>query len=127
MVGISSKVPNVGLYFSVIYEPKILVVESFSSVPILFPFEPEQFWEQMRIIVREEISKQNSEVASLATQFATPGLTYKPLYKIKEVCNFFQVSRPTIYDWIKEGKLRPFKIKSRVYFLHNDIQKLLQD
>jgi excisionase family DNA binding protein len=97
-----------------------------SSVPILFPFEPEQFWQQMRMIVREEMAKQKSEFANAATQFETPGLTYKPLYKIREVCNFFQVSRPTLYDWIKEGKLKPYKIKSRVYFLHNDIQLLLQ-
>jgi excisionase family DNA binding protein len=53
-------------------------------------------------------------------------LTYKPLYKIKEVCDFFQVTRPTLYDWIKDGKLKPYKIKSRVYFLHSDIQQLLQ-
>ncbi|WP_367115549.1 helix-turn-helix domain-containing protein [Chitinophaga sp. CB10] len=32
----------------------------------------------------------------------------------------------TIYDWIKHGKLKPYKIRSRVYFLWNDIQQLLQ-
>jgi excisionase family DNA binding protein len=101
-------------------------MENQSSVPILFPFEPEQFWQQMRILVREEMAKQKSQMENTAVQFETPGLTYKPLYKIKEVCNFFQVSRPTIYDWIKEGKLKPYKIKSRVYFPHNDIQQLLQ-
>lgn len=101
-------------------------MENPNSVPILFPFEPEQFWQQMRMIVREEMAKQKSEIVNTATQYETPGLTYKPLYKIREVCNFFQVSRPTLYDWIKEGKLKPYKIKSRVYFLHNDIQQLLQ-
>lgn len=34
-----------------------------------------------------------------------------------EVCVIFQVSKPTIYDWIKNGKLKPYKIRSRVYFL----------
>ncbi len=58
--------------------------------------------------------------------FETPGLTYKPLYKIQEVCTFLQFTRPTIYDWIKEGKLKPYKIKSRVYFLYQDIQQLLE-
>lgn len=101
-------------------------MENISSVPILFPFEPEQFWLQMRTIVREEMAKQKSEIANATAQFETPGLTYKPLYKIREVCHFFQVSRPTLYDWIKEGKLKPYKIKSRVYFLHNDIQQLIR-
>lgn len=79
----------------------------------------------MRMIVREEMAKQKSETVNAPVQFETSGLTYKPLYKIREVCNFFQVSRPTLYDWIKEGKLKPYKIKSRVYFLYNDIQQLL--
>ena len=54
------------------------------------------------------------------------GLTYKALLKITEVCLFFGVSRPTIYDWIKHGKLKPYRIKRSVYFLWNDIQVLLQ-
>lgn len=101
-------------------------MESPTSVPILFPFEPEQFWQQIRMIVREEIAKHKSEGVNTVIQFETPGLTYKPLYKIREICNFFQVSRQTLYDWIKEGKLKPYKIKSRVYFLHNDIRQLLE-
>jgi len=100
-------------------------MENHASVPILFPFEPDLFWQQMRLIVREEIVKNKTETIKGATQFNTPGLTYKPLYKIKEVCSFFQVTRPTLYDWIKEGKLKPYKIKSRVYFLYNDIQQLI--
>jgi len=35
------------------------------------------------------------------------------------------LTRPTIYALIKDGKLRPFKIRSRVYFLWGDIEKLL--
>ncbi len=101
-------------------------MENHSSVPILFPFEPEQFWQRMRLIVREEIAKHKSEAINKAAQFETPGLLYKPLYKIQEVCTYFQVTRPTIYEWIKEGRLKPYKIKSRVYFLHNDIQCLFQ-
>lgn len=97
-----------------------------TSVPILFPFEPEQFWQQMRMIVREEMAKEKTMPVSDAKLFDTPGLKYKPLYKIRELCTFFQVTRPTLYDWIREGKLKPYKIKSRVYFLHHDIQQLLE-
>ncbi|MBC9914321.1 helix-turn-helix domain-containing protein [Chitinophaga varians] len=27
---------------------------------------------------------------------------------IGEVCQLFQVTKPTIYDWIKHGKLKPY-------------------
>jgi excisionase family DNA binding protein len=101
-------------------------MENLSSVPILIPMDQEQFWKQMRCIIREELSQKQKNSKDSTTDFQTPGLTYKPLYKIREVCNFLQVSRPTIYDWIKDGKLKPYKIKSRVYFLYNDIQSLLQ-
>ena len=93
--------------------------------PMLFPLEPEHFLESIRQIIREEIN--NSEKQKPITHsFETPGLTYKPLYKIAEVCALFHVTKPTIYDWVKHGKLKPFKIRSRVYFLWQDIQELLK-
>ena len=97
--------------------------------PILFPMDPEHFYEIMRTIIREEVGKlekqQGAKMSKGEPGYETPGLTYKPLYKITEVCSIFQVTRPTIYDWVKHGKLRPYKIRSRVYFLWNDIQKLI--
>lgn len=95
-----------------------------AATPMLFPFAPDQFWQRVRLIVREEVT--NVERANPTPVYETPGLAYKPLYKIGEVCQLFQVTKPTIYDWIKHGKLRPYKIRSRVYFLWNDIQQLLQ-
>ncbi len=92
--------------------------------PMLFPYEPVQFWEQLRVIIREEISTIGKENMT-STSYQISGLNYKPLFKIKEVCDLFQVTRPTIYDWIKHGRLRPYKIRSRVYFLWSDIQQLL--
>lgn len=92
--------------------------------PLLFPYEPEKFWQSMRQIIREEI--QNIDHKKTAPpSFGTPGLTYKPLYKIAEVCALFHVTKPTIYDWVKHGKLKPYKIRSRVFFLHQDIQQLI--
>ncbi len=92
--------------------------------PILFPYDPEQYWQQVRQIIREEV-RQLEKQKEKSTQYETPGLTYKPLYKIAEVCSLFQITKPTIYEWIKHGKLKPFKIQSRVYFLWQDIQQLL--
>jgi len=78
----------------------------------------------MRKIMREELKVQ-SGVRPPVVEFETPGLTYTPLYKMKEVCSLPGVTRPTIYDWIKHGKLKPYKIRSRVYFLWADVQRLL--
>lgn len=93
------------------------------ATPLLIPYEPDEFWEHLRAIIREEIIKTSKGKNSTTCQ--TSGLEYKPLYKINEVCDLFQVTRPTVYDWVKHGKLRPHKIRSRVYFLWNDIQQLL--
>lgn len=93
--------------------------------PMLFPFDPDQFWQRIRLIVREEItSAERSRPAEPLYQ--TPGLTYKPLFKLAEVCKLFQVTKPTIYEWIRRGRLKRHKIESRVFFLWNDIQQLLQ-
>lgn len=96
-----------------------------SVTPILFPFEPEKFWKAIRLIIREELEQAKKERST----FDTPEMnktTYKPLYKIAEVCILFQVTKPTIYDWIRKGTLKPLKIRSRVYFLWQDVQQLLQ-
>jgi excisionase family DNA binding protein len=97
-----------------------------TSVPILIPFEPEEFWAQIRVIIREEVSKSQKEQPSLTSIMETPGLTEKPLYKIQEICSIFKITKPTIYDWIKHGKLKRVKIRSRVYFLGSDIRLLMQ-
>jgi excisionase family DNA binding protein len=92
---------------------------------ILIPYQQQLFWESIRKVVREEmisVSKTKPEPAL----YETPGLTYKPLYKIAEVCSIFHITKPTVYDWIRHGKLKPFKIRSRVYFLWQDIDQLLR-
>lgn len=93
------------------------------TAPILFPFDPKLFWETMRLIVREEMVDLKQSTPPLSCK--TPGLSYKPLYKITEVCQIFQITKPTIYEWIRHGKLKPYKIRSRVFFLWQDIQRML--
>ena len=93
--------------------------------PMLFPYDPNQYWNQIRQIIREEVSSLEKAKAA-APLYETPGLTYKPLFKISELCSLFQVTKPTIYDWVKHGKLKPFKIRSRVYFLWQDVQELMK-
>lgn len=100
-------------------------MEKKEAIPILIPFEPEDFWAQMRVIIREEVAKSQKD-QHLSNLMETPGLTEKPLYKIQEICSLFRISKPTIYDWIKNGKLKRIKIRSRVYFLGSDIRSLMQ-
>jgi excisionase family DNA binding protein len=95
-----------------------------SSVPILIPLEPATFWSEIRKIIQEELTRAQRAPAP-ALLFETPGLTQKPLYRMSEVCRLFGVSRPTVYDWIRHGKLRRVKIRSRVYFLGAEIDQLL--
>ena len=95
-----------------------------ASTPILFPYQPEQFWQSIRLIIREEITSAEKQRPA-PPLLETPGMSYKPLFKIAEVCHLFHITKPTIYDWVKHGKLKPYKIRSRVYFLWQDIQQLL--
>lgn len=95
------------------------------TVPILIPFEPEEFWHQIRLIIREEVERNKPEFVGMQQIMETPGLTEKPLFKIDEVCKLFKITKPTIYEWIKHGKLKRVKIRSRVYFLGSDIRQLM--
>lgn len=67
-----------------------------TTAPILFSYEPDEFWEHMWSIIREEVTRTSKEKPS-ASPTETKGLTYKPLFKIAEICSFFHVSRPTMY------------------------------
>lgn len=100
-------------------------MENNTTVPILIPLEPEEFWDQIRSIIREEVTRNHKDQTSSGNIMETPGLTEKPLYKMQEVCSLFKVTKPTIYDWIKHGKLRRLKIRSRVYFLGKDVRELM--
>lgn len=93
---------------------------------MLFPYEPDVFWAQIRQIIHEEVVQTQNTKAGDSNLMVTPGLTEKPLYKIAEICKLFDVSRTTVHDWVKHGKLRRVKVRSRVYFLGADIRQLIQ-
>lgn len=92
---------------------------------MLFPYEPEEFWLQLRMVVREEMGSRPKEKPDLV-MMEVPGLLQKPLYKISEICKIFTISRPTVYKWVKDGKLRQVKIRSRVFFLGDEVRGLMQ-
>lgn len=101
-----------------------------SETPILIPMETDKFWEQVRCIVREELQSfisQHNLRQNNPKDKEINGLQYKPLYDMKELRQLFSnVSRTTIYEWVKCGKLKPKKMKGKIYFLWSDIEVLLK-
>ena len=94
-----------------------------NETPMLFPMAPAEFWKQIKSTV-EEVVKANSNQASV--QPHTDHLPEKALLKLSDVCAVFQVSKPTLYDWLRQNKIKSFKIKSRRYFLRTDIEAMIR-
>ena len=93
-----------------------------NETPMLFPIAPAEFWKQIRTTIEEVVNEK------LNHQTASPSVSHLPekaLLKASEVCAIFQVSKPTLYDWLKQKKLKSFKIKSRRYFSRIDIEAII--
>jgi excisionase family DNA binding protein len=89
------------------------------NVQMLVPMEPKAFWQQLRTIVEQVVAE--------SKQLVQPDKhTERPLLKAKEVCEIFQISKPTIYEWLKQGKIKSVKIQSRRYFHWKDVEELIQ-
>ena len=93
------------------------------NVQMLLPIDPAKFWSQLKIIVEEAIEqKKTASTSSFGQKYSS-----QPLLKVSEVCQIFKVSKPTIYDWLKQGKLKSIKIESRRYFRWQDIDELIKN
>ena len=92
------------------------------ETPMLFPIAPTEFWKQIRTAIDEVVTEKLSQQITLQTN---PHLPEKALLKATDVCKIFQVSRPTLYEWLKQKKLKSFKIKSRRYFYSTDIEAVI--
>ncbi len=93
------------------------------ETPMLFPITPDDYWKKLEQII-DASHQQKTKPGYLS--HPSNGFIAKPLLSIKEVCNLFQITKPTIYDWIKHQKLKPYKIRARVYFMMSDIESLLK-
>lgn len=45
------------------------------------------------------------------------------LYTIEELCSLLKVTRQTVHNWRKEGKLSYRKIGKRIYFSEDDLSR----
>jgi predicted DNA-binding transcriptional regulator AlpA len=90
--------------------------------PMLFPITPSEFWKQIRTTIDEVVTER------LSQQNISPTKSHLPdtiLLKVSDVCEIFQVSKPTLYKWRKQNKLKRFKVKSRRYFNRADIDNII--
>ena len=94
------------------------------DVQMLFPMEPKEFWQKLKTIVEEVVIEHNHPVP-LVTTLDMKG--QRPLLKATEVCAIFKISKPTLYDWMSQGKLPSIKIQSRRFFSREDVEKLIEN
>ena len=76
------------------------------ETPMLFPMAPAEFWKQIKATV-EEVVKANINQTSF--QPPTDHLPEKALLKLSDVCAVFQVSKPTLYDWLSKTKSKALR------------------
>ena len=95
-----------------------------NETPMLFPMAPAEFWKQIRSTIEEVVSENINQPFQLPP---TDHLPEKALLKLSDVCAVFQVSKPTLYDWLRQNKIKSFKIKSRRYFLRADIETMIRN
>ncbi len=89
---------------------------------MLFPITPSEFWKQIRTTIDEVVTEKLSQQNLSPTKSHLPE---KVLLKASDVCEIFQVSKPTLYEWLRQNKLKSFKVKSRRYFNRADIDALI--
>jgi excisionase family DNA binding protein len=94
-----------------------------AEVQMLFPMEPKEFWQKLKGIVEQVVLEHNLSAPVINGQVHS---NIKPLLKVSEVCLIFKISKPTLYQWMKKGKLSSVKIQSRRFFRSDDVDHLIE-
>ena len=63
------------------------------NVQMLFPMEPNEFWSHLKTVIEEVVNQKDDSILKQISVQATP---LKKLLKVKEVCELFHLSKPTI-------------------------------
>ena len=53
-------------------------------------------------------------------------MTNKIAYSVKEAVNVSSISRTTLYELIKAGKIKPAKIGTRTLIMRSDLEAMIQ-
>lgn len=91
-----------------------------TKVQMLIPMDPEEFWTGIRNVVDESIKDYFVKIKQAVTD------NRPPLLKATDVCSILKISKPTIYEWLKIGKLPSVKSQSRRYFRWKDVDELIE-
>jgi predicted DNA-binding transcriptional regulator AlpA len=94
-----------------------------NEFPVMIPVSQAEFWEKMLVLLEKVI---DARMAPSTNSSSFPLLPEKALLKASEVCTIFQISKPTLYEWLKQNKIASFKIQSRRYFARQDIEAIIR-
>ncbi len=78
-----------------------------NETPMLFPIAPSEFWKHIRTTI-EEVVTEKSTRENLSKSGSI--LPEKALLKAPDVCEIFQVSKPTLYEWLRQKKLKALRL-----------------
>ena len=93
-----------------------------TEFPMMIPMTQTEFWDKMQSVV-EKVVEAKLTTATTSNPTLIPE---KALLKASEVCTIFQISKPTLYEWLKQNKIASFKIQSRRYFSRQDIEDIIR-
>lgn len=94
-----------------------------NEFPMMVPISQAEFWEKMLLLLEKVVDARMNAVTDPNSGELIP---QKALLKASEVCTIFQISKPTLYEWLKQNKIASFKIQSRRYFARTDIEAIIR-
>lgn len=68
-----------------------------------------------------------NEIASLKEALYPKPSQRKELVTRKETAQLFDVTLPTIHDWINKGYIHPYKLGNRTYFKMSELMEVLNN
>lgn len=89
---------------------------------MMVPMTQAEFWDKMKSVVENVVEAKLTTAPSSNSTL----IPEKALLKASEVCTIFQISKPTLYEWLKQNKIASFKIQSRRYFSRQDIEAIIR-
>ncbi|MES2330727.1 MAG: helix-turn-helix domain-containing protein [Bacteroidota bacterium] len=94
-----------------------------TEFPMMVPMTQTEFWDKMQSVVEKVVE---AKLTTATSSISATLIPEKALLKASEVCTIFQISKPTLYEWLKQNKIASFKIQSRRYFSRQDIETIIR-
>src|SRR5438270_10931049 len=97
-------------------ELKNVYMEKVNTVPMLLPYEPNEFWQQLRQVIQEELTR---------NQQASAPKGEEPLLGRREMAGRLKISLVTLHSWMNRGLPR-HKQGGKVYFLDSEVMAYIK-